>query len=88
MAKPEFDIVIIAAAPRGSLPPRCAPRAKAPSIDKHKLGGDCLWYGRVPSRRSSSRPASPTDAPRRSRALAPAPPQPDPAPVMERVAGS
>jgi pyruvate/2-oxoglutarate dehydrogenase complex dihydrolipoamide dehydrogenase (E3) component len=60
--------------------------AKVALVEKNKLGGDCLWYGCVPSKTliKSARIAFEMRNAQRW-ALAPSDPQPDLARVMERV---
>ena len=90
MAKPEFDIVIIGGGAGGLVVAAggAALGAKVAVVEKHKLGGDCLWYGCVPSKTllKSARVAHEMRHADRW-ALTPAAPQPDLARVMERVAG-
>ena len=52
MAKPEFDIVVIGGGAGGLVVAAggSALGAKVAVIEKHRLGGDCLWYGCVPSK--------------------------------------
>ena len=52
MAKPEFDLVVIGGGAGGLVVAAGgAPLgAKVALVEKHKLGGDCLWYGCVPSK--------------------------------------
>jgi len=90
MAKPEFDIVVIGGGAGGLVVAAggAALGAKVAVVEKHKLGGDCLWYGCVPSKtllKSAHIAHRMRHADRW--ALAPAHPQPDLAKVMERVAG-
>ena len=90
MATPEFDIVVIGGGAGGLVVAAggAALGAKVALVEKHKLGGDCLWYGCVPSKTllKSARIAHQMRHADRW-ALAPAPPEPDLARVMERVAG-
>ena len=90
MAKPEFDIVVIGGGAGGLVVAAggAALGAKIAIVEKHRLGGDCLWYGCVPSKTliKSARVAHQMRHADRW-ALAPAAPQPDLAKVMERVAG-
>jgi len=90
MAKPEFDIVVIGGGAGGLVVAAggAALGAKIAVVEKHKLGGDCLWYGCVPSKtllKSAHVAHSMRHAERW--ALTPAEPRPDLARVMERVAG-
>jgi pyruvate/2-oxoglutarate dehydrogenase complex dihydrolipoamide dehydrogenase (E3) component len=52
MAKPEFDIVVIGGGAGGLVVAAggAALGAKVALVEKHRLGGDCLWYGCVPSK--------------------------------------
>ena len=52
MAKPEFDLVVIGGGSGGLVVAAggAALGAKVALVEKHKLGGDCLWYGCVPSK--------------------------------------
>jgi len=90
MAKPEFDLVVIGGGAGGLVVAAggVALGAKVALVEKHKLGGDCLWYGCVPSKTllKSARIAHEMRHADRW-ALDPAPPQPDLARVMTRVAG-
>jgi len=90
MAKPEFDIVVIGGGAGGLVVAAggAALGAKIAVVEKHKLGGDCLWYGCVPSKTliKSARIAHEMRHADRW-ALEPCRPQPDLARVMERVAG-
>ena len=89
MAKPEFDLAVIGGGSGGLVVAAggAALGAKVALVEKHKLGGDCLWYGCVPSKTllKSARIAHEMRHADRW-ALDPAPPQPDLARVMERVA--
>lgn len=89
MAKPEFDIVVIGGGAGGLVVAAggAALGAKVAVVEKHRLGGDCLWHGCVPSKTliKSARIAWQMRHADRW-ALAPAYPQPDLAKVMERVA--
>jgi pyruvate/2-oxoglutarate dehydrogenase complex dihydrolipoamide dehydrogenase (E3) component len=90
LPRPEFDIVVIGGGAGGLVVAAGAATlgAKVALVEKHKLGGDCLWYGCVPSKtllksariayqmRNASRWAIPS-----------AHPHPDLAQVMERVRG-
>src|SRR5512144_1915754 len=90
MAKPEFDIVVIGGGSGGLVVAAggAALGAKVALVEKNRLGGDCLWYGCVPSKTliKSARVAHEIRHADRW-ALAPATPQPDLAQVMARVAG-
>jgi pyruvate/2-oxoglutarate dehydrogenase complex dihydrolipoamide dehydrogenase (E3) component len=89
MAKPEFDIVIIGGGAGGLVVAAggAALGAKIALVEKHKLGGDCLWYGCVPSKTllKSARIAHQMRHAERW-SLSPSDPRPDLARVMERVA--
>jgi pyruvate/2-oxoglutarate dehydrogenase complex dihydrolipoamide dehydrogenase (E3) component len=52
LAKPEFDFVIIGGGAGGLVVAAggAALGAKVALVEKHRLGGDCLWYGCVPSK--------------------------------------
>ena len=79
MAKPEFDLAVIGGGAGGLVVAAggAALGAKVALVEKHKLGGDCLWYGCVPSKTllKSARIAHEMRHADRW-ALAPAPPQP------------
>ena len=89
MAKPEFDIVVIGGGAGGLVVAAggAALGAKVALVEKHKMGGDCLNYGCVPSKtllKSAKvahlmRTAADYNIP-------PHAPTPDIAHVMERVA--
>ena len=90
MTRPEFDIVVIGGGAGGLVVAAggAALGAKVALVEKHRLGGDCLWYGCVPSKtllRSARLAHEMRHADRWS--LPPAPVEPDLARVMERVAG-
>lgn len=90
MAKPEFDIAVIGGGAGGLVVAAggAALGAKIALVEKHKMGGDCLNYGCVPSKtllksakvahlmRTAARYHIPAHSP-----------TPDIAHVMERVAG-
>jgi pyruvate/2-oxoglutarate dehydrogenase complex dihydrolipoamide dehydrogenase (E3) component len=88
VASPEFDIVVIGGGSGGLVVAAGGSTlgAKVALVEKHKLGGDCLWYGCVPSKTliKSARIAFEMRNAQRW-ALTPADPQPDLARVMERV---
>jgi pyruvate/2-oxoglutarate dehydrogenase complex dihydrolipoamide dehydrogenase (E3) component len=88
--RPDFDIVVIGGGAGGLVVAAggAALGAKVAMVEKHKLGGDCLWYGCVPSKSliKSARIAHQMRHADRW-AIAPASPQVDLAKVMERVAG-
>jgi pyruvate/2-oxoglutarate dehydrogenase complex dihydrolipoamide dehydrogenase (E3) component len=88
MPKPEFDIVVIGGGAGGLVVAAGGAQlgAKVALVEKHKLGGDCLWYGCVPSKTllKSARIAHQMRHAARW-ALDPAVPQPDLGRVMERV---
>ena len=52
MASEDYDLVIIGAGAGGLTAAGFAIQlgAKVALVEKHKLGGDCLWYGCVPSK--------------------------------------
>ena len=52
VASPEFDIVVIGGGSGGLVVAAGGSTlgAKVALVEKHKLGGDCLWYGCVPSK--------------------------------------
>ena len=89
MARPEFDLVVIGGGSGGLVVAAggAALGAKVALVEKHKLGGDCLWTGCVPSKAliKSARVAHEMRHADRW-ALAPADPQPSLPRVMERVA--
>ena len=89
MAKPEFDLVVIGGGSGGLVVAAggASLGAKVALVEKHKLGGDCLWTGCVPSKTliKSARIAHEMRHADRW-ALSPADPRPDLAAVMERVA--
>ncbi len=89
MARTEFDIVVIGGGAGGLVVAAggAALGAKIALVEKHKLGGDCLWYGCVPSKTliKSARVAYQMRHAERW-SLTPADPRPDLARVMERVA--
>jgi pyruvate/2-oxoglutarate dehydrogenase complex dihydrolipoamide dehydrogenase (E3) component len=88
--RPDFDIAVIGGGAGGLVVAAggAALGAKVAIVEKHKLGGDCLWYGCVPSKtliksariayqmRNADRWAIPSAQPRVELAQ-----------VMERVAG-
>ena len=90
MSRPEFDIVVIGGGAGGLVVAAggAALGAKVALVDRHRLGGDCLWYGCVPSKAliQSARIAHTMRHAERW-ALRPADPAPDLARVMERVRG-
>ena len=90
MAKAEFDIAVIGGGAGGLVVAAggASLGAKVALVEKHKLGGDCLWYGCVPSKtliKSAHVAYTMRHADRWS--LEPGNPKPDLARVMERVAG-
>ena len=90
MARPEFDIVVIGGGAGGLVVAAggAALGAKIALVEKHKMGGDCLWYGCVPSKtliKSARIAHNMRHADRWS--LEAVNPKPDLAKVMERVAG-
>jgi len=90
LSRPEFDIVVIGGGAGGLVVAAggAALGAKVALVDRHRLGGDCLWYGCVPSKAliQSARIAHTMRHAERW-ALRPADPAPDLAQVMERVRG-
>ena len=89
MAKPEFDLVIIGGGSGGLVVAAggAALGAKVALIEKHRLGGDCLWTGCVPSKTLIKSARIAYEMRHADRwALSPADPRPDLARVMERVA--
>lgn len=90
MAQSEFDIVVIGGGSGGLVVAAGGATlgAKVALVEKHRLGGDCLWYGCVPSKTliKSARIAHQMRHAGQW-AIAPVPVQPDLARVMERVAG-
>lgn len=48
----EYDLVVIGGGSGGLVVAGVAAalKAKVALIEKHRLGGDCLWYGCVPSK--------------------------------------
>ncbi|MEO8506629.1 MAG: mercuric reductase [Betaproteobacteria bacterium] len=88
MPQPEFDLVVIGGGSGGLVVAAGGSTlgAKIALVERHKLGGDCLWYGCVPSKAllKSARIAYQMRHAQHW-ALAPADPQPDLARVMERV---
>ena len=89
MARPEFDIVVIGGGSGGLVVAAggAALGAKVALVEKHKLGGDCLWTGCVPSKTliKSARVAYMMRNAARF-ALTPHDPRPELPRVMERVA--
>src|SRR5215831_21215190 len=89
MAQPEFDIVVIGGGSGGLVVAAggAALGAKVALVEKNRLGGDCLWYGCVPSKTliKSARVAYQMRHADRW-AITPASPHPDLARVMKRVA--
>jgi pyruvate/2-oxoglutarate dehydrogenase complex dihydrolipoamide dehydrogenase (E3) component len=89
MARPEFDIVVIGGGAGGLVVAAggAALGAKVALVEKNRLGGDCLWYGCVPSKTllASARVAHEMRNADRW-ALSPGDPRPDLAQVMAHVA--
>src|SRR5580765_8141013 len=89
MAKPEFDLAVIGGGAGGLVVAAggAAMGAKVALVESHKLGGDCLWYGCVPSKTllASARIAHHMRHADRW-AVPAAEPKPELARVMERVA--
>jgi pyruvate/2-oxoglutarate dehydrogenase complex dihydrolipoamide dehydrogenase (E3) component len=90
MAAPDFDLVVIGAGAGGLVVAAggASLGAKVALVEKHRMGGDCLWYGCVPSK-SLIKSARIAHQMRHADRWAVAPVQPaiDLARVMERVAG-
>jgi pyruvate/2-oxoglutarate dehydrogenase complex dihydrolipoamide dehydrogenase (E3) component len=90
VAFPEFDLVVIGGGAGGLVVAAggASLGAKVALVEKHRMGGDCLWYGCVPSKSliKSARIAHQMRHADRW-AIAPAQPEIDLARVMERVAG-
>ena len=90
MARPEFDIVVIGGGAGGLVVAAggASLGAKVALVEKHKMGGDCLWYGCVPSK-TLIKSAHVAHAMRHADrwAIPPHAPSPRLADVMERVAG-
>jgi pyruvate/2-oxoglutarate dehydrogenase complex dihydrolipoamide dehydrogenase (E3) component len=90
MARPEFDIVVIGGGVGGLVVAAggAALGAKVALVEKNRMGGDCLWYGCVPSK-TLIRSARVAYTMRHADvwALRPADAAPDLARVMERVRG-
>ncbi|CAG0985533.1 dihydrolipoamide dehydrogenase [Burkholderiales bacterium] len=89
MARPDFDIVVIGGGAGGLVVAAggASLGARVALVEKHRMGGDCLWYGCVPSK-TLIKSAHVANAMRHADrwALAPHDPKPDLARVMERVA--
>jgi len=90
VARPEFDIVVIGGGAGGLVVAAGGATlgAKVAVVEKHKLGGDCLWYGCVPSK-TLIKSAHVAHAMRHADrwAIPAVEPKVDLAAVMERVAG-
>ncbi len=90
MAAPEFDLVVIGGGAGGLVVAAGGATlgAKVALVEKHRMGGDCLWYGCVPSKTliKSARVAWQMRNAGRW-AIPAASPAVDLAQVMERVAG-
>ena len=90
MAAPDFDLVVIGGGAGGLVVAAggASLGAKVALVEKHKMGGDCLWYGCVPSK-SLIKSARIVHQMRHADrwAIAPAKPDVDLARVMARVAG-
>jgi pyruvate/2-oxoglutarate dehydrogenase complex dihydrolipoamide dehydrogenase (E3) component len=88
LSRPEFDIVVIGGGSGGLVVAAGGSTlgAKVALVEKHRLGGDCLWYGCVPSKTfiKSARVAYEMRHADRW-ALSPADPRPEIGRVMERV---
>jgi pyruvate/2-oxoglutarate dehydrogenase complex dihydrolipoamide dehydrogenase (E3) component len=90
LAAPEFDIVVIGGGSGGLVVAAGGSTlgAKVALVEKHKLGGDCLWYGCVPSKTLIKSARIAYEMRHAAHwALTPADPQPELARVMERVRG-
>ena len=89
MARIEFDIVVIGGGAGGLVVAAggASLGAKVALVEKHRLGGDCLWTGCVPSK-TLIKSAAVAHAMRHADrwALPPHEPKPDLSAVMERVA--
>src|SRR5436309_15385851 len=89
LPSPEFDIAVIGGGSGGLVVAAggAALGAKVALVEKNRLGGDCLWYGCVPSKTliKSARVAHQMRHADRW-ALAPFAPHPDLAQVMDRRA--
>ena len=88
--RPDFDLAVIGGGAGGLVVAAggAALGAKVALVEKHKLGGDCLWYGCVPSKTLIKSARIAHQMRRADRwAIAPVAPQIDLAAVMERVAG-
>jgi pyruvate/2-oxoglutarate dehydrogenase complex dihydrolipoamide dehydrogenase (E3) component len=90
VARTEFDIVVIGGGAGGLVVAAggASLGAKVALVEKHKMGGDCLWYGCVPSK-TLIKSAHVAHAMRHADrwAIPPHAPSPRLADVMERVAG-
>ena len=90
MAKPEFDIVVIGGGAGGLVVAAggASLGAKVALVEKHKMGGDCLNYGCVPSK-TLLKSAKVAHLMRTANHYGVPPHNPEPviAEVMERVAG-
>jgi len=90
LARPEFDIVVIGGGAGGLVVAAggASLGAKVALVEKHKMGGDCLWYGCVPSK-TLLKSAKIAHLMRTANdyAIAAHDPVPQIADVMERVAG-
>src|SRR5690349_6557747 len=88
--RPEFDLVVIGGGAGGLVVAAggAALGAKVALVEKHRLGGDCLWTGCVPSKAllKCARVAHEMRTAQRW-GLQPVQPQPDLPRVMEHVAG-
>jgi pyruvate/2-oxoglutarate dehydrogenase complex dihydrolipoamide dehydrogenase (E3) component len=90
LSAPDFDIVVIGGGVGGLVVAAGGATlgAKVALVEKHRMGGDCLWYGCVPSKTllASARVAHAMRHADRW-ALRPADPAPNLAEVMQRVQG-
>ncbi|HHM05084.1 MAG TPA: mercuric reductase [Gammaproteobacteria bacterium] len=88
MSHPEYDLCVIGGGAAGLVVAAGAAAlgAKVVLVEKNRLGGDCLWYGCVPSKAllQSAKVAHLARTARRFGVQVP-PPQADIAAVMERV---
>lgn len=90
MAGPEFDLVVIGGGAGGLVVAAGGATlgAKVALVERHRLGGDCLWYGCVPSKTLLKSARIAWEMRHADRwAIPAANPSVDLAAVMERVAG-
>jgi pyruvate/2-oxoglutarate dehydrogenase complex dihydrolipoamide dehydrogenase (E3) component len=89
MPRPEFDIVVIGGGSGGLVVAAGGAQlgAKVALVERNKLGGDCLWYGCIPSKTLIKAARIAHQMRHADRwALPPHDPRPDLARVMEHVA--